>query len=82
MHLFPRMPHYATRRGNRLRPARARRQVQEDGGDRHAPGHAQKLMPLRTNEPRATLNTRFFILANWIGHYYVGHILHFFIIGR
>lgn len=70
MHLLPRLPHHAARRRHCLRSARARRQIQEDGGDLHASGHAQELMPTRTNEPRATLNTRFLILDYWIGDNY------------
>lgn len=82
MHVLPGLPHHAARRRHRLRPARARRQVQEDGGDRYAPGHAQELMPPRTNEPRTTLYTRFLILANWIGHLFWAHFAFLHLIGH
>lgn len=81
VHVLPRLPHHAARRRHRLRPARARRQVQEDGGDRHAPRHAQELMP-RTNEPRTTQHIRFLILANWIGHIFWAHFAFLHLIGH
>lgn len=81
MHLLPRLPHHAARRGHRLRPARAGGQVQEDGGDGHAPGDAQKLR--RSASPREKKNnTRFFNLANWIRRIFWAHYAFLFLIGR
>lgn len=79
MHVLPRVPHHAAGRRHRVRPARARRQIQEDGGDRHAPGHAQELMLTRTNDP-PHLTPAFLILS--IGYNYLGTFCISYLIGH
>lgn len=43
VHVFPRLSHQSSGRSDRLRPARAGREIQEDGRNCHPPGNAQKL---------------------------------------
>lgn len=80
LHLLPRLSNHEAGRGHRLRSPRASRPLQEDGRDRHTPGHAQELMHPRTND------TPLLIPASYtaIGLMYFGHILHFYFnkIGR
>lgn len=67
VYVLPWLSHHATGRVYRLRPARARRQIQKDGGDRHSAGHAQELIPPSDNlfHAHPLLYTIYLLLTNF-----------------